>query len=761
MLKKLFFLTLLALCLAFPSDSFAQKTKKKTTKPKPKTDRVFVISATPDIITTTSAPLDESIPPNLTALQKRRYEAFDKVWNTLNQYYFDATFGGLNWKAVRAEFRPKVKDLKSDYQLHLMLQEMINRFNRSHLFMVLPEAFEEVAKAKEESKRKELEREKEAEKTKSAEDKDPEKEEPETPDEEIFYEYGLPIDVRIIDSQVIVTEVKKDSNAEKSGLKRGYILDKINGVSLKTLITRVETFNAFGKVLKDQMPQIILSFLKGDEDSEVEITFIDELNISYNKMVKREGLPGDYVTLMRNLPEQLVTFEIRSLNEKTGYIRFNMFAFPILTKFCNAMSEFKNKEALVIDLRGNLGGAISVLWGLTGLLNDRMIKLGTEVTRTGKSPQWISPMPNNYKGKVIILVDRQSVSAAEILASGLQENGRATIIGEKTAGQALPSVTVTLPTGGAFIYPFASFESPKGKFLEGAGVEPDIKVSLERKALLEGKDNQLEKALSFIREPPKIVIEADDEPPPPMKTPTPTPKPITILKPTPPPVPKQVVAVENKQDEKALEVVKKFVTAIGGEDELRKITSYTARGDVEIDRSGSSVSGFYDIYRKAPNKIAEVMSFDGSGEIREMFDGKNYLVQSLFMGVVQQDYLKNEFGLYADFYEFLRFGEIYPNIKYLGAFDRLGRKAHLIEAITEKGTRIAFSFDAETNLLVGRAGTFLNYTFEDYKKFGKILFPTTQTRNVIIKIKLNDVKFDTPIPDSKFVKEENCFTQTN
>lgn len=748
--------------MLFPGSLFAQKIKKKTTKSKPKPSQVFTISAAP--VMTMDAPLDETIPANLTPLQKRRYETFDKVWKTINQYYYDPTFNGLNWRAIRTEFRPKVKNLKSDYDLHLMLQEMINRFNRSHLFMILPEAFQEVEEAKAESKRKELEREIEAEKSKTEEEKTIEKEETEETDEEIFYEYGLPIDVRIIDSQVVVTEIKKGSNAEKSGLKIGYILDKINGVSLKTLITRVENYNAFGKIIKDQLPQIILSFLRGEEDSEVELTFIDELNLSQSKFIKREGLSGDLVSILKNLPEQRVTFESRILNEKAGYIRFNFFAFPILTKFCTAMTEFKNKEAIIIDLRGNMGGAISVLWGLTGLLNDKTIKLGTEVTRAGKSPQMIRPMTNNYKGKLIMLVDGQSVSAAEILASGLQENGRAVLVGEKTAGQALPSVTVSLPTGGAFIYPYAAFESPKGKFLEGAGVEPDIKISLERKTLLEGKDNQLERALNYINEPPKkavVVAEDEDEPPPPVKvvpTPKPTPK-ATFTIATPTPAPK--LTVENKQDEKALEVVKKFIAAIGGEEALRKVTSYTARGEVEINRAGTSVAGFYDIYRKAPNKVAEVMSFDSSGEIREVFDGKNYLVQSVFMGVVEQDFLKNEFSLYADFYEFLRFKELYPSINYIGTFDRLGKKVHLIEAVAEKGTRIAFSFDAETNLLVSRAGTFLNYTFEDYKTFGSISIPTTQTRNVIIKIKLREVKFDAPISESKFVKEENCFTQTN
>ncbi len=437
-------------------------------------------------------------------------------------------------------------------------------------------------------------------------------------------------------------------------------------------------------------------------------------------------------------------------------------------KFCEALTEFKHKESLVIDLRGNMGGAISVLWGLSGLLTNKTIILGTEIKRNGRTPHVIRPMPKNYKGEIVILVDGQSVSPAEIFASGLQENKLATIIGERTAGEALPALSVSLPTGGAVIYPFASFQSPKGVILEGRGVEPTFSIPLERKSLLEGRDIQLEKAINFLNmEKSKIapgLAGALDSPPPVVKTPTPSP----ISKPNPPsadtavrpqPVKPAITLPKINQDEKALQIVSSFINAIGGEASFRNISSYTARGLVDLNRNGSIVTGGFELYRKAPNRVAEVLIFDSSGEVREIFDGQSYFVQSLFTGIIKQEHLNGEYGLFADFYEVVKFKELYPNIKYTGQYNRLGRKTDVIEATTAQGLKVSFGFDVGSKLLISRTGTFLHFTYNDYQKFGNLLIPTLQTRQNTFTIRIREVNFESQIPDRKFAKEENCFTK--
>jgi carboxyl-terminal processing protease len=755
--KKIFLLFVVsAFILTFSQTHFGQNKKK------PKVIGVVTVRAAP--------------PDKFTPEQKRRVETFEQVWSTVNDNYFDKTFNGVNWIKTRTEFLPKVKAAKNDAALHLLLQEMINRLNRSHFSIIPPEAYKEIEEAKSESKRKE--REKQAEEKADGKIEDEITEDKTGEDKEVFDRFGLPIDVRVLENQVVITNVQKDSNAEKAGLKVGFVIDKINRISLKEFMIRLQNFNAYSKTLKHQMPAVLLSFMEGEEDSEVELTVLDEKDVPKTVLIKRQGLKGELVNIIKNIPAQLLKFESKSLDDKIGYIKFNFFAFPVLDKFCAAVTELKSKEAIIIDMRGNSGGAFGVLFGISGLLTDKAFPVGTQINRRGKNVLSVTPMPNNYKGKLVVLVDEQSVSAAEIFAAGMQENGRALVVGDRSAGKALPSLTQTLPTGAVFMYPIANFSSPKGNFLEGKGVEPTVQIPLNRKELLAGKDAQLETAISYIKENKQLIpkftptpkpirsliipigenVNSDDEPPP---AKTPTPKTVIIPPPTPKPTPNSPITIEKNQDEKALQVVKDYISAIGGEAALRKITSLTAFGIAELKAEGTVIEGEFDIYRKSPDKLTEVLTLESVGQIREVFNGKDYFVQSYYSGVIEQTFspLVIEHKLFSDFNEFLGFAELYPKIKYTGIFERLGRKINLIEATSKEGIKTAFAFDAETKFLVSRSGTYFDATFEDYAKTGEIMYPMTQSRSFQLKIKLTEVNFNTKIDDKKFVKEDNCFTK--
>lgn len=685
---------------------------------------------------------------------KIRLEAFNQVWGTINELYFDQTFNGLDWNKIRLEYTNKLKTIKTDLELHELLQEMINRLNRSHFFIIPPEAYKEIEEAKSESKRKELQK----QNSEQGVDKSAEKTE-ETDLSGEFDHFGLAIDIRILDNQVVITNVEKDSNAEKAGLKRGFVIEKINGISLKDLMFRLQNYNAYSKTLKNQMPGVLLSILEGEENSEIEITYLDDKDAENIKIIKRQGLQGELVNIIKNIPAQLLRFESKSIDENIGYIKFNFFAFPVLNKFCSAVSDLKSKDAIIIDMRGNSGGAFGVLLGISGLLTDKILTVGTQISKNGKNPLLIRPMMKNFKGKIIILVDGQSISAAEIFAAAMQENGRAVVIGEKSAGEALPSYTKILPTGAIFLYPIANFQTPKGKFLEGKGVEPDFQIPLNRNSLILGTDNQLEAAIKYIKINQKV---------------TPTPKPIEISDAAMPlqvKIPKPVaglqsaqnspVKVEKKHDEAALNILKEYITAIGGEEVLRNISSYSAFGSVELTEPGSIIGGDFEMHRKTPNFSAEIMTLDSIGQIREVFDGKNFFVQALYTGVVEEtkQALIGEYKLFAEFNEFLNFTELYPKIKFLGVFERQGRKINLIEATSNDGIKFAFVFDAETKFLTSRSGQNFEATFEGYKKTGNLLFPMKQTRNTSMKILINEVKFNSIIDDKKFLKENNCFTQ--
>ena len=81
----------------------------------------------------------------------------------------------------------------------------------------------------------------------------------------------------------------------------------------------------------------------------------------------------------------------------------------------------------------------------------------------------------------------------------MQATHRATVIGERSLGAALPSVFQKLPTGALFQYAIADFKTPDGVLLEGRGVIPNLEVLLTRQALLAGRDPQLDAAIAQIQ----------------------------------------------------------------------------------------------------------------------------------------------------------------------------------------------------------------------------------------------------------------------
>jgi carboxyl-terminal processing protease len=128
------------------------------------------------------------------------------------------------------------------------------------------------------------------------------------------------------------------------------------------------------------------------------------------------------------------------------------------------------------------------------------VDCGTFVTRGGRTEQkrswgWGSA---RYAGRVAILIDGSSASAAEIFAAVMQDHHRATIIGRQSAGAVLASWFYTLPDGGELQLSREDYVAPQGYRLEGRGVTPDIATTLTLADLREGRDPDLDAALRVL-----------------------------------------------------------------------------------------------------------------------------------------------------------------------------------------------------------------------------------------------------------------------
>lgn len=687
-------------------------------------------------------------PLGLNPEQQKRYDSFRTVWTTIKDNYFDATFNGLNWNTIRREYQPRILKATNSYEFHSILQEMINRLNRSHFVIIPPEVFEAVEKTKEKIKENEADK---------GDGKTDDKDDDEFSLIDDESKYGIGIEIRILNDQIVITHVAKDSTGEKAGLRPGFVIDKINEVSLKTMAAAFAQAGAYGKLAEKMFPVEILNFfVNGDSDSEVLIGYLDEKDVAKSVSVKREKIVGTMVKATPDFPAELFTFESYSIDENTGYIKFNMFAMPAVDVVCRALMDFKDKKAVIVDMRGNLGGSIGAMIGITGMLIDKPLSLGTQIYRRSSDVVAVRPQGRMYGGRLIVLVDSMSHSAAEIFAGGLQESGRLTVVGEKSAGQALPSTTLRLATGALFLYPFANFKTPKGYAIEGNGVTPDIKIARERASLLTGKDAQLEAALNLISAPPvsakdKIASGKIDMP---------SSSDLKLATKLKPPAILNAPKIPEKYDPQAIRIIDEFVAAVGGATAVAKLTSYTARGNMELTRAGTRINGSVEIFNRSPDRIAEKLTVEAIGSITSLFDGKKIMLLSDIMGNSETTDPRqvNEMNLLADLHEMIKVRDLYRQVTYLGEYERKGKMALMVKGVTAGGSEIAFVFDPKTKYLLHRVGGGIDIAYDDYRKVGDLMMPHWQTRTESLVLKLSEFKLNVPLEDSIFIPKDNCFT---
>jgi C-terminal processing protease CtpA/Prc len=236
--------------------------------------------------------------------------------------------------------------------------------------------------------------------------------------------------------------------------------------------------------------------------------------------------------------------EARDLGSRLGYLKVAMFPGMVGVVVANhirdAITRLGRIEALIIDLRGNTGGGIGALRVMSLLTPDRIpVGFALDKRRAGASldqekhgfPRF-SRIPSNTKslwplalrfapamlakkpvvleseglgpqpfhGRIALLVDRHTASAAEMIVAFARENGLAMIIGEKTAGRLLSATSVKVGNGFRLALPTGAYHTWKGTVLEGTPVEPDQSIPFDwRCRRRDGADRQLDYAAELLR----------------------------------------------------------------------------------------------------------------------------------------------------------------------------------------------------------------------------------------------------------------------
>jgi len=108
--------------------------------------------------------------------------------------------------------------------------------------------------------------------------------------------------------------------------------------------------------------------------------------------------------------------------------------------------------------------------------------------------------PQQFHGRVVILVNEHTASAGEMLAAFAKENQLATIVGAKTPGRLLSGSTFRAGEGYIVGIPVAAYLTWQGRLIEGKGIEPSVSVEMSPEALVAGEDAQMQRALEIARE---------------------------------------------------------------------------------------------------------------------------------------------------------------------------------------------------------------------------------------------------------------------
>ncbi|HKV43480.1 MAG TPA: S41 family peptidase [bacterium] len=203
-------------------------------------------------------------------------------------------------------------------------------------------------------------------------------------------------------------------------------------------------------------------------------------------------------------PIQLPGLVSQMLDGGIGVVKIYEFVPDVATALRDAIFNFRRMglRGLALDLRDNPGGLVEELRDISAALLPQSSPILQMTKRSGKTQLLQTNAPPILPSAVpmVVLVDEGSASASELLASALQEQGRADVVGTKTAGAVEIGITVDLPEDAGMAVTVARLLSGKGIRLEGHGVIPDDPVPLETVALNSGHDSQFDKALAILKQ---------------------------------------------------------------------------------------------------------------------------------------------------------------------------------------------------------------------------------------------------------------------
>lgn len=400
---------------------------------------------------------------SLTAIRSRGVDMLTEIKEIVKERYYDPTHRGIDIEKKYLEAREEIKKAERNGHVYSIIAQFLLDFNDSHLFFIPPDRVQSV-------------------------------------------DYGFQL--KMVGDKCFVGVVKKGSDAEKQGVKVG---DQV--YALETFEPTRESLWKLIYFYYRLSPQPAIRLTIQNSDSNLK-QYTIQATIKTRKQQREEYEEEQKKEKEKNKGKSKAekkaegeAYECKTPENDLAVCRLETFSIP--EKEVDRMMEVVgDRKAMVLDLRGNGGGYVKTLNHLLGYFFDQEVKIGTSKMRKSEHEEIAkSHGARVFKGKLTVLIDSQSGSAAEVFAKVIQLEKRGTVIGDRSAGAVMTSRRVTgahqrrtasMDTASLTLFgisiTIADLIMRDGKSLEIIGVTPDIFSLPSGEDMLKKRDVTLSKA---------------------------------------------------------------------------------------------------------------------------------------------------------------------------------------------------------------------------------------------------------------------------
>ena len=390
-----------------------------------------------------------------TATLEGRLAVFDDVWETIQERYYDPAFGGIDWQAKRAVFRPAAGRAANTQEFYDVLRQMLASLKDAHTRVYSPdEKFDWWSPR--------------------------------------FVTVG--VTVREVQGTPTIIYVEAGSPASQTDMRAGDVVTHIDNQPVADYIahrmrqagltndgtTRFRTIATLFDGAAGTSVKIGWTTRNGKQKSAVLQRYWSQRQLGFNN--QRKG--------------------------KIAVLRLDAFTQSVALDFSKTLPDvLQGASGIVLDLRGNGGGDAEAMADVASLFLDDGTNLGKFADRSGASFElqtfskrlWRIPGLLPTKLPLVVLTSETTSSAAEILVAALHDRDRARVIGAETCGCVLAiRHRHALPDGGVLDVSEFDYRTARGARLQGVGVKPDKTAPLTRADVYARRDPAFELALNLL-----------------------------------------------------------------------------------------------------------------------------------------------------------------------------------------------------------------------------------------------------------------------